>query len=1505
MVWPAVCLTMLRTGQRMETHTDEHGFTGRRLVTFETSAPVTLCANNLRASCIFAAGGRPGPHFCMSPATCHQPHHDNRTLGAPCAAALAGNPCSEGCNRVHFAEFPRIVGPDRAATARASGAVEARRIGGVRHAAPVNRPATMMCWKWLCEHLGIHAAKCTGCSFAHGKENQAKHQYAAEFASRQAAGTLITQRHVDEVIRVLTSASEEQMKVILECCRDGVLPDFNRASLSLWLRAWYCASNKLRAGADKSALALFGEAKGMEEYMVWETVRRLHTCHASREMAAKFIFGASSTRLVAPRGEDSKLASGCISVCKGGHSCLHGAHFSETIGEAPEQLSANDLDGKENAPARSINAAALIAEHATKLAALTAARDEMNRKGVPIHIKKDAETRFRELSGQMEVIRAKYFNSFASARIFASDAARDAIIVAPVGVDTAPEEEYVYDPASFKELAASTAAPVDPAEEARRIAAAKAYEARKQAAIAARLAEVERIRAQKAAAIQKQASLAADIYANITAPEGEDKVEKRKEIDVALLEMVYDFQPKPTGTAFCRHATVNGTGKPIIYTDADGKWFVPIAGTSSFTETDAVKTMKPAHAAFAAVTVADYEAYAASGASAVMGYWEYIKPNVRDNWTHFASSKTTLSWDAFCNDVALQRDVWDNLGTVRYFTTKGKDTSKKGKKRHNAVEEDDAEEIENVEIDIHCPEKKLYADFWSFYFKTPKSALSAGFVGTAWASTLAETVPALFTTFLESSNPQADFFDANGTPFTQLARAQPARYADFVAALTANGYLPFDEERELDNGEVEVIHGYRQNTSSGKTTFARWLLESPVRSAALAVYNAHPGTSWSTAVRFASVVSTNLPEVTFEEFVEDQETVLAYAYSAASKNVGVEHGGVTLAEFRTNVDGYLEFYSCGAYTHTSFAKHVADRAAGWRTVGGGRKLVLTALPNFAWADATMVKSILKAAARLAPVVGKLTTVEGMVDQIYLNGSMPLGAKLTFQHKDKAYSVVTSIFDGILFQLLQAVADAKPNGTVIRALLDKLPAHDAAVSQARDYAVRLLRSKHAAEVADIEDKLAAANTAKPREFKAMRTTKDAVVCALADKLAAAQARDIDGMCAQVAASATSIWTALDNDTTPLMALAQQLAGKECTNTSRTTGRLAITRRAEQDDGEKKMDGKLVMEVSMPNDNISKFQGIIPTQDEVDPMDELLGKKRTLKFTPLQRAGRIESAGHSYYFKVTDTEDAPLAAVIGPFAHRSFAKHVASFLATKFPGAICERTFVKDDSAKAVTVHEVHILIKCRAGAGTAKAGKTNDHCLCLTVDDSKMTKANLETLRANRDLLIQLAAILPAYHPAGVLVQGVPLAAINAPDFVKVLTNAVAAEKAAAAAAQPAPVDDEDDDETASTCSSSSEEEDDDETASTCSSSSSDSSSSDDSEDEVIIGRTIQRSKPAILSPADVFVPYENDAPAASFKRFAGKTIRTAETARNQDRSRGQQRGGKGGKGRAARDARDD
>ena len=148
---------------------------------------------------------------------------------------------------------------------------------------------------------------------------------------------------------------------------------------------------------------------------------------------------------------------------------------------------------------------------------------------------------------------------------------------------------------------------------------------------------------------------------------------------------------------------------------------MPIAGTASFTEADDYKVMTPIHKAFAAVTVADYEAYVASGASAVIGYWEYIKPNVRDTWTHFASSKKTLSWDDFCADVTTKRDEWDNMGVIRYFTTKGKDTSKKGKKRHNAVEEDDAEEIEHVEIDLSCPEKKLYADFWSFYFKTPKN----------------------------------------------------------------------------------------------------------------------------------------------------------------------------------------------------------------------------------------------------------------------------------------------------------------------------------------------------------------------------------------------------------------------------------------------------------------------------------------------------------------------------------------------------------------------------------------------------------------------------------------------------------------------------------------------------------------------------------------------------------------------------------------------------------------
>jgi hypothetical protein len=137
-------------------------------------------------------------------------------------------------------------------------------------------------------------------------------------------------------------------------------------------------------------------------------------------------------------------------------------------------------------------------------------------------------------------------------------------------------------------------------------------------------------------------------------------------------------------------------------------------------------------------------------------------------------------WLKFLEDVNNKRYEWDELGVVRRIERKWS----KG---------EGFTEFEDITIDIHCPEKKEYLDFWSWYFKIPKYDIRSGLIGEEWASLIAQSEPVLFSKFLS--------------------------------------------ERQLNQ------------------TFAEWIDIDDVRVATKQLYKDNTSTSWSELVRFITIVS--------------------------------------------------------------------------------------------------------------------------------------------------------------------------------------------------------------------------------------------------------------------------------------------------------------------------------------------------------------------------------------------------------------------------------------------------------------------------------------------------------------------------------------------------------------------------------------------------------------------------------------------------------------------------
>jgi hypothetical protein len=1086
---PVIMLTLLINKQRLEKVTGADGFESRKFVTYTEQLPVTICADNVLYP-RFLLERKPTGALCNSPAKCHHAHHDGRTHGNLCARALKGLECPADCTFVHTVEFPKKDGTSATGASSAS--------GGARGSKPME--SKMMCWKWLMQHLGLNAPKCDGCGYAHSFESQAKPAHFDEFVKRLTSGTLVTQTQMDEVMRVIISAATSEgpeHDAVMEMCSNGKLPPFSRSAASHWFRIWFRAANKLRSGSDKTALALFSAPGGLEETMVWQTVRHFHTCHTSQEMASKKIFGLTNNKVVPPSSKT--LTAGSISVCQGGCSCWHGAHFSTSTGVAHMQLDEDNFNGITTSSKQVEDPASIIKEHTTKLAHMQEVKKLLNEKGVSSHRKVEAMADYKQLQLQLAAIRDRYFQTYPKTPVFKS--ADNIVLKAPEATEAVINMVITPTDFSVDLPPVIPSGPMTEEERAHYEQLELAYRARLQAKLQeqeAKVQEQKRIIKEKQDYLTKMAATAATINSLRTMPDADALTAARSE----LLDLFYDFKDA-TPVNGIKFSVFSITGKRIIYTK-DSEWFVPAPGGLSLVKADSSMILAPVKEAIDAVTAEAYASFTASGASKELTFWTYIKPSTREIWDNFSTSGTQLSWDAFCQDVSNKRDTWDNLGVIRYSYSKGKDTSKKGKKRQNTHEEDDAELIEEVIIDINCPEKKMYANFWDFYFARPKTDIRAGFVGSPWGSKLAVAEPVLFEQFLNASATSQDLFDGS-FKHTQLAAKDPERYPAFVAALQAHGYTVCCNHSDQNRADFML-------PGPNKLTFDRWILESFTRSAAYAVYTSNKGTSWRTATRYANVIKANITGLTLEKFTEREYDIMSYIYSAASKNVGIEHGGVTLDTFLTAPADYLDFYSTPAFTIKTFAQHTSDRAEGWKTVGKFRRLAeaLRALPSFTWADPSLIKSILKAVGSIAPIVAKITTVEEMVEQIYNSGAMPLGAKLSFTHKDTAYTVVTSLFDGIFIQLLQEMARSQPNATQIKALLQLLPSTDAAAMETRDQVVALLQAKHQDQMSAVEAEKAEILGSKPRDFKAKRTTKEAALRQNEAKMSALRAINLSAM-----------------------------------------------------------------------------------------------------------------------------------------------------------------------------------------------------------------------------------------------------------------------------------------------------------------------------------------------------------------------------------------------------------
>jgi len=838
-------------------------------------------------------------------------------------------------------------------------------------------------------------------------------------------------------------------------------------------------------------------------------------------------------------------------------------------------------------------------------------------------------------------------------------------------------------------------------------------------------------------------------------------------------------------------------------------------------------------------------------------------------WTKFTefSSSHNLSWDTFCVDVVNKRDEWDHLGTIRL--AKGR-----------VVDDDKVEEF----IVLDCPEKKMYADFWAFYFKIPKTDIRAGFVGHEWASKLAIAEPALFSDFLE---------------------------------IRGDALIP---EMRGDQQDDKIL------------TFASWIQQDVKRANAKLVYDQFTDCAWSSAYNFANVVKPKLGNtLSFHEFVDQEYLVLAYVKSFASDNVGLLYGGVSLETFSTRPVEYLKFYE-GAFRSYSFEKFLKDCAENWeftdrketpkkqvhnlaylfekvieaeialqnaenaptpddKVIAKARSKLIVAQS----VSASEIKAILDAyASRCSITASELVDVNVMIKKILVNESMLYGSCIMFQHTGITYTVTASIFDGILLSLVQALQQAKPDLNLVERLFKLLPVDNEQASQIISSAVFNLRALHADEVKATETALAS-------------TTASKLVRQLEAELVRLQARKIDEICTQISNSAYQICTDAEGQMTPLLKKVHKLLGEriQIADVVSPKARAVKTRVVKT----RVVKASKTTKVSKDTTSLLKCQGVVPEQE-----DEDLLSTRQPTLNALQMAGRFQSAQHSYYFKKVrhDIDTAKEAFVLGPFARKQDAKSVSTFLRRKYGApAVIDAMYQNDDSPM---IHEVHLVMVSKMGSDGNRKSKGYTALNHLTTDDSHnvddsqnvtnvpvsvmrtkcTTNQTYATLCYNHDFLVELASLLPV-HGADEL--GIPLSALNAPAFKNLLAETIEAQASARLEQEDDDESDassessaEDDESDASSESSAEDEDDDDESDASSESSAED---DDDDEDDVVFGKTVclrrdmvPVSAPTILYASDFM---GESMPIGKAPKRQSKTVRANTDNRNTDRNRQQHR----------------
>jgi hypothetical protein len=1010
----------------------------------------TFCRKNIRASVAYSKGETElFNELRHEQKDCKFPHFNPKKFGGKhlCADALRKEPCRyTECRNLHPVNYPSIARSDSVIVGvRSSGAGRGPRPSGTYQPRIANK---LLCWKELALSMGVKLpvdeSACTGgCGFAHNVNDQYISPAVKEFDALVAAGKQATLAAVQEwtleVYKVISSLSPEEHARFLEVNNVTQLPEKTQFNLDLLFKQWAKAASHERSNGKPNGLALFEGPDCAKENLVWELCRRMNVCWTSEKHAKQLLGGKNE--LCCPTKREAGAERVNFRAIR--------ESLESKVAQLQDQHSIIQATINNKQELESVRKAAMDKRKQLKDELTAAMRALQTAELVPI-CQGGATCRngvHKELCGPSGVLSAIDMANFcgrSSSYNNHSDIIKMRTDLLARIKKLQREYDYLKDDTSVDRGAA-------------------------------KVAQDQRLSALK----QEIAQLIDEVcntfnltrlfpepgqYTPIIFSPVKEQMEAQQYIfnngDFTPLEVVEAHEE--TEEEFIARARLN------VFRQLSHRFNRKNQQRVSKYLLKCVKKMRSAsakehHAIAFAPTLEEarskYESMLLTKSICMLPYDPAVtgRAATRDGRTIFYFTETEvfvstttgykLYTGSILTPVLAARVSSFSQELFRQFFNNGAFTSMSYQNYNHPL---------TREAWMHFSANPSSQSIGWLAFEKDVSAMRAKWdsLGMVVKKTVDQgmwdkedptkhiQIEDVYEGCPEKDLIYADFWGYYfNIPKTSDLKVVGTTQAAFVAAESLSIFQEF-----LSNKSVQ-LHDKIVSTK----TFADWLTVNPKYTAAFAALNngSFQGHSFRTISFFVNSVTPVSSAISIDDFVANEMLVRLWVSCAASRNIGGAFGGVEFSTFATAPFDYHEYYTSFYPTvGRTFAEYLEARADGWEMTKTSTKALLQQsslahLPKEAFAHAVAIKQRLD-----------------LKDSI-LFGTKP--TKLTINLSSKVLKVTPSIYDGLLCQLAKLLSNTKPNCDMVRAILAKLPNSEAQARAEREECIQHFRNLHQAEI----------------------------------------------------------------------------------------------------------------------------------------------------------------------------------------------------------------------------------------------------------------------------------------------------------------------------------------------------------------------------------------------------------------------------------------------------------